>query len=39
MNYEVFSESDFTLLFLLSFVTSDNELHDRLKKLGLCFKR
>lgn len=38
MNYNVFSELDFTSLLLLYVGTSANELYDRLKKMGLCFK-
>ncbi|WP_346939778.1 MarR family transcriptional regulator [uncultured Clostridium sp.] len=34
MNHQVFSELDLTSLFLLSFRSAINELHDRLSELG-----
>ena len=34
MNHEMFNGLDLTSLFLLSFSTAINELHDRLKELG-----
>ncbi|MDZ5038426.1 MarR family transcriptional regulator, partial [Clostridium perfringens] len=34
MNHQIFSGLDLTSLFLLSFSTAINELHDRLMELG-----